>query len=286
MGRGMAANLLRHGARLSVWNRTAARCAPLVESGATLAASPAELARRCDVLCVCVSDTPDVEAVVFGPGGMAEAFRPGQLLIDFSSISADATEEFARRAAAAGVEWIDAPVTGGDVGAREGTLTIMGGGTPAAWQRAVPVLECVGRRLFLMGPSGSGQRTKMANQIAVAGTLASMAEAMAYAQARGMDVARVIEVLGGGAAGSWSMANYGPRLLRGDMRPGFAIRLMAKDMRLVLESAAADGSDRYTVARHLAALFEQMLQEGEGERGIHSVATRMGYTPPTTAEGT
>lgn len=280
MGRGMSSNLLKRFGRLTIWNRTASRAEGLVAAGALLADSPAAVARTCNAVCVCVSDTPDVEQVVFGPGGAAEGLQAGSLLIDFSSISDKATERFAAKVEALGAAWVDAPVSGGDVGARNGTLTVMAGGAPEAFDRAMPVFEAVGKKIVHIGPVGSGQRTKMANQIAVCGTLLSMAETLNFAREKGMDVAKVLDVVSSGAAGSWSLANYGPRELKGDFEPGFAVALMAKDLRLVLENLEGLDAD-YTAVRKLAAVFEGMKQQGEGDRGTHSAIRQLGWPRET-----
>lgn len=276
IGRGMCGNLLAKGADLTVWNRTASRVEALVSEGARSAASPAEAVRGADVVCVCVSDTPDVEAVVFGKDGALEGMRAGTTLVDFSTISAAATVAFAGRAGEKGVDWLDAPVSGGDVGAREGTLTIMAGGDSDVYQRVLPILWMVGRNIHHMGPVGSGQQTKMVNQVAVAGTLASMGEALVFAREQGMDIDKVLEVIASGAAGSWSLSNYGPRLLRGDYNPGFSINLMLKDLRIVLD--AMEGLDsEYTVTRHLAEIYERMVKDGRGDLGNHAAALEMGW---------
>lgn len=276
IGSGMCSNLIQKGADLTIWNRTSAKVEPFLEKGASRAASPAEAASGSDLVCVCVSDTPDVEAVVFGENGALAGMKEGAVLVDFSTISAAATEDFSRRAADRHVAWVDAPVSGGDVGARQGTLTIMAGGDPVAFERVHPILEMVGKNIHLMGPVGSGQRTKMANQVAVTGTIASMAEALVFAKAQGMDPAKVLEVIASGAAGSWSLSNYGPRLLKGDYNPGFSIKLMFKDLRIVLD-AMEDLEGDFTVTNHLAAIYEKMNSEGLGHLGNHAAALEKGW---------
>lgn len=276
IGRGMVGNLLNHWPNLPVWNRTASRCEPFAERGAVPVATPAELARRCNVIAVCVSDTPDVEAVVFGKGGLLEGAQPGTIIVDFSTISPERTIDFARRAAERGVRWVDAPVSGGDVGARNGTLTIMAGGEREDFDRVLPMLERVGRKIVHMGPVGSGQKTKLVNQVAVMGTIVSMAESMNFAREMGMDVAAVIDVVGSGAAGSWSLNNYGPRVLKGDFAPGFSIQLMAKDLRLVRENLAGLKADYETVLK-LSAICDRLVSEGKGHEGLHAVVKELGW---------
>lgn len=276
MGTSMAGHLLRVFGGLTVWNRSAARAEGLAQAGARVAATPAEAARGADIVCLCVSDTRAVQDVVFGPQGVAEDLAPGALVLDFSTISDGATEDFARRVAALGARWVDAPVSGGDVGARNGTLTIMAGGAAEDFARALPIFQAFGRKIEHMGPVGAGQRTKLANQIAVVGTLVSLAESLNYAREKGMDVARVLDVIGSGAAGSWSLSNYGPRLLAGNLAPGFSAKLMTKDLRLVRESLEGLGAD-YSTTRRITELFEAMVADGDGGLGNHAIATRLGW---------
>lgn len=276
MGGPMAGHLLKRFGSLVVWNRTPARAEALVSQGARSVDSPRTLAESCDVICLCVADTPDVESVVFGGDGLYDGLRSGTLIIDFSTISAKATEQFAARVRAQGAGWVDAPMSGGDVGARNATLTIMAGGSEQDYARALPILEAIGKNLFHMGPVGNGQRTKLANQIGVVGTIVSMGEAFNFARESGMDVEKVWQVISSGAAGSWSLSNYGPRALRGDWKPGFAASLMAKDMRLVLEALEGLGSD-YTLVRRMTEFYEAMAREGEGNLGNHAVIRRLGW---------
>lgn len=277
MGRGMVANILKQYPVVTVWNRTPERTEPLVALGAVPAVTPAELAAQSDIVCICVSDTPDVEQVIFGPRGVVETIPPETLLIDFSTICPDRTVQLAGRLrATTGAPWVDAPVSGGDVGARNGTLTVMAGGLPEDFARALPLLESVGKKIVHMGPVGAGQRTKLCNQIAVMGTIVSMAEAMNFARESGMDVARVIEVVGSGAAGSWSLNNYGPRILRGDFAPGFALSLMAKDLRIVLRNLEDKKAD-YSTVKRMAELCEQMLADGNGHEGLHALVKALGW---------
>jgi 3-hydroxyisobutyrate dehydrogenase-like beta-hydroxyacid dehydrogenase len=185
-----------------------------------------------------VPDTPDVESVV---ARIEPALHKGQLVIDMSTIAPAAERAIAERLARAGAEYLDAPVSGGESGAIEGTLTIMVGGGEAAYQRALPLFEKLGRRVTHMGPPGAGQMTKLANQIAVALTLEAAAEALALAESGGLDGARVLEAIGAGAAGSWQLANLGPKIIAKDWRPGFFIKLIRKDLRLVTDAAREGG---------------------------------------------
>lgn len=239
MGKSMAANLLKAQARLSVWNRTPSRCDALADLGAAVADSPADLAaRQPQILCINVSDTPDVEQVLFGPEGVVHGAHKGLIVIDHSTILPQATRDFAARLAEQGITLLDAPVSGGDQGAKAGTLSIMVGGDAEAFAAAQPVLACMGKTITHLGGPGSGQLCKACNQAAVANTLMGVCEALRLAGAGGLDVAQVIEVLGGGAAGSWQLAQLGPRIVAGDYAPGFMIDLVIKDLRIVLDCAA------------------------------------------------
>jgi 3-hydroxyisobutyrate dehydrogenase len=241
MGRGMAANLLRAGFPLTVWNRTPERTEPLGAAGAAVAANPAELAATSDIVITCVSDTPDVEAVILGPQGVIHGIRPGSLVIDMSTISPQATRSIAAALAERGVDMLDAPVSGGSEGAAQGTLSIMVGGEAAALQRAMPILQAMGKRITHVGPHGAGQTVKLVNQVLVVGNCLAMCEALLLAQAGGVDLARTLEAVSGGAAGSWMLSQRGPQILARDWRPGFTIALQQKDLRLVLETADQQG---------------------------------------------
>ncbi len=241
MGRGMAMNLLRAGFPLTVWNRTAERAEPLAAAGAAAASSPAALAAVSDIIITCVSDTPDVEAVILGPQGVLAGIRPGSLVVDMSTISPQATRRIAALLAERGAAMLDAPVSGGSEGAANGTLSIMVGGEAADVQRALPVLQAMGKRITHVGPHGAGQTVKLVNQVMVVGNCLAMAEGLLLAQAGGVDLARTLEAVSGGAAGSWMLSNRGPQILARDWRPGFTVALQQKDLRLVLEAADQQG---------------------------------------------
>jgi 3-hydroxyisobutyrate dehydrogenase len=241
MGRGMAANLLRAGFPLTVWNRTRERAEPLATAGAAVAASPAELAAASDIVITCVSDTPDVEKVILGPQGVIHGIRPGSLVIDMSTISPEATRTIAAALAERGVDMLDAPISGGSEGAAQGTLSIMVGGQATALQRAMPVLQAMGKRITHVGPHGAGQTVKLVNQVLVVGNCLAMCEALLLAEAGGVDLERTLEAVSGGAAGSWMLSQRGPQILARDWRPGFTIALQQKDLRLVLEAADQQG---------------------------------------------
>lgn len=270
MGRPMARNLLHAGFDLTVWNRTAATCAPLVEEGAWEAASPAEVSRNCDVVITIVGDTSDVEAVLFGPEGVFEGIGPGKVVIDMSTISPEATERFAARLAEQGADMLDAPVSGGDSGAVEGRLAIMVGGKEAVFRRCLPIFEAMGEHVVHMGPHGAGQRTKLANQVICALNLLATAEGIEFARAAGLDPAKVLSVVTKGAAASWMLENLGPRMIARDWRPGFFIRLQDKDMRLVREAVAHMGL-KLAGSELAASLFAKANRRGLGDEGTQAL---------------
>lgn len=270
MGAGMARNLLRAGFDVTVYNRTSARTQPLVAAGATAADSPQQLAGRCQVVLLCVSDTPDVEAVLFGEDGLAAGLAEGTLVVDTSTVSPEATREWAERLAAQGVALVDAPVSGGSEGAQNGTLSVMVGGTDAAVERARPYLDAIGSTVTHVGDSGAGQTCKLANQILVVVNMLGVAEALVFAKAGGLDLAKTIDAVKGGAAGSWMLANRGPQVIVDDWRPGFTIDLQQKDLRLVLEAAAATGVPALGTAQ-ISQLYRVLQQDGLGGEGNHAL---------------
>jgi 3-hydroxyisobutyrate dehydrogenase len=270
MGRGMVANLLRAGFAVTVWNRTARRLAPLLEMGATAAASPADLAGQSDIIITCVSDTPDVEAVVLGEAGVGQGARPGSLLIDCSTISPQATKMMARQLAEQGVHWLDAPVSGGSEGAANGTLSIMVGGAAEQFERAQPVLQAMGRTITHVGPTGAGQTVKLVNQILVVVTMLGVSEALLFAEAGGLDLEKTLTAVAGGAAGSWSLSNRGPQMIARDWRPGFTIDLQQKDLRLVLETADQLGMPLLGTSL-IFQLYRTLQQQGLGGEGNHAL---------------
>ncbi|WP_374689693.1 NAD(P)-dependent oxidoreductase [Promineifilum sp.] len=271
MGRGMAANLLKAGFPLTVWNRTAGRAAPLVDAGAAAGDSPAGVARHSDIIVTCVSDTPDVEAVVLGPAGVIEGARPGALVIDCSTISPATTRDIAARLRERGVHFLDAPVSGGSEGAAKGTLSIMVGGEAEQVERAKPVLAAMGKTITHVGGPGAGQMVKLVNQILVVVTMQGVAEALLFAQAGGLDLEQTLAAVGGGAAGSWMLNNRGPQVIQRDFRPGFTIDLQQKDLRLVLETADQLGIPLPSTAM-VFQFYRALQQQGLGGDGNHALA--------------
>lgn len=270
MGGGMARNLLAKGHALTVWNRSAQRLAPIVAAGAAAADGPADLAARSDLILLCVSDTPDVEQVTLGPGGILARLSPGSLVIDHSSISPAVTRRLAEAVAAQGAHWLDAPVSGGSEGAARGTLSIMVGGEAAQLERARPYLSAYGTTITHVGPSGAGQLTKIVNQILVVVTQQGVGEALLLAQAGGLDLDTTVDAVKGGAAGSWMLANRGPQMARRDWRPGFTIDLQQKDLRLALEAADELGVPLPATAL-VFQLYRGLQQRGLGAEGNHAL---------------
>lgn len=235
MGGGMAANLEKRGHSLTVWNRTAHKAealnAPLVEHARNV--GPAS-----DIVFVCVSDTPDVEEVVFGDSGVIHGMTEGDLLVDHSTISPSVTRQLAAQAAERGIEWLDAPVSGGSEGAAKGQLAIMVGGPTEALERATPFMEAYAKSIVHVGEeNGAGQTVKAVNQVLVALNQLAASEALMLAEASGLDLAKTLSAVEGGAAGSWMLSNRGPQMIERDWRPGFTIDLQQKDLRIVLDAA-------------------------------------------------
>ena len=264
MGKPMAANILKAGFPVVVYNRTRAKADDLVQNGATWADSPAEAARQADIVFTNVSDSPDVLEMVFGPGGIVEGAHPGLIYIDNSTIAPAASREINARLSPLGVSCLDAPVSGGDIGAQNGTLTIMVGGEADALEKALPVLQAMGKKITHVGPSGAGQIAKAANQIMVAAQMVAEAELLIFAQKAGADPEKVIEAIKAGAAQCWTLDVKPPRLFAGNRQPGFKARLQAKDLNIVMQTAR-----EYEVgipATAIAAqLYNGMVANGMGD---------------------
>lgn len=271
MGAAMAGHLARAGHPLTVWNRTPGRAAELVALGATEAATPGALARASDVIVICVSDTPDVESVLFGPGGVAAGAGRGSLLIDCSTISPGATRSFAEKLAAQGVAMVDAPVSGGSEGAKQATLTIFVGGETAAVERARPILATIGKTITHVGPIGAGQAVKAVNQVVIAGIYLGVAEGMVLAMRAGLDPALVATALGGGVARSWILENRSGKMIANDYPLGFRTSLHLKDLAIALDLARSVG-----VALPVSALAAQLeaglVARGYGDEDMSNLA--------------
>jgi 3-hydroxyisobutyrate dehydrogenase len=275
MGSAMASNLLKAGYTVTVWNRTLSKCDPIAKLGAKVAPSPKDVAAaQPDLICINVTDTPDVEAVIFGENGiLAGINKHGKkpVIIDHSTINPVATQAFAKRLQEQGIEFVDAPVSGGDVGARNATLSIMVGGSPEAFETCKPMFEKVGKSIIHMGPAGMGQVCKACNQIAVSVNLLAACEAMAMAQKCGLDLEKMIQVISGGAGGSWQLANLGPRIAKGDMAPGFMIDLVLKDLAIVAEAARARGVPLAGTAL-AETYFRSAQSQGAGKKGTQAMS--------------
>jgi 3-hydroxyisobutyrate dehydrogenase len=268
MGQHMARNLHRAGLLAGVWNRTPARSdAFAAETGCTAFASPAELAAACDAVFTCVSADADLLSVV---DALLPALRRGSIVVDCSTVAAVTAREAAARVAAAGSQFLDCPVSGGVEGARNATLAIMCGGEPGAFERARPLLEALGKSVVRMGPSGAGQATKATNQILCAGAIQVAAEAMAFAQAEGLPLERVIEILGQGAGSSWYFVHRAPFMAKGEYPAGFRVRLHDKDLRICREMAARHGAVLPLVEATLAD-YARLIAAGHAEEDISTI---------------
>jgi len=271
MGGAMAANVARAGFAVSAWNRTPGRASELGELGVRLAPSPAEVASGSDLVVTIVSDTPDVEAVLFGDRGVASGAAAGSLVVDMSTIAPAATRGFAGRLAAQGVAMLDAPVSGGSEGAKKGTLTIFVGGEAADLERARPVLAAMGTTITHVGPIGSGQAVKAVNQVILAGAYLGVAEGIVLAIKAGLDVEQVVAALSGGAAQSWVLANRSGRMIQNDYPLGFKVALHRKDLGIALQLARETGT-----SLPISALCEQieagLIGKGHGDDDMSAVA--------------
>ncbi len=270
MGGPMALNLLKAGQSLFVYNRTVSKCSALERQGATVCASPAEVAATSEIVFLNVTDTPDVEAVLFDPGGVIESARAGLVVIDNSTISPQATRDFAARLRERGVDYLDAPVSGGDVGARQRTLAIMVGGDVAVFARCRPLLEILGSKVTHLGPVGAGQTCKAINQLFCALHMLACSEGIALARQGGLNPDLVVEVISSGAGGSWALKNLGPKIVAGDMCPGFMIDLLCKDLNYTLELGTQGGQPLLGTAL-VQQLFNAAQIQGLGEKGTQAL---------------
>ena len=272
MGRPAAINLLRAGYLVHVWARREESTQPVVAQGAVACASAKAVAQQADIIFTNVSDTADVEQVILGADGILEGARPGSVVVDMSTISPAATRRIAERLGEQGVSMLDAPVSGGERGAIEGTLSIMVGGPEGVFQRVFPLLQVMGRNIVHIGGAGAGQVTKACNQVVIAQTIAAVGEAFVLAKSSGVDPARVRQALLGGFAGSRVLETHGQRMLDGDYRPGFKAKLHKKDMRIVMETAEELGIALPGVA--LATQFlNALIGAGGGELDSAAICT-------------
>jgi 3-hydroxyisobutyrate dehydrogenase len=294
MGLPMCRNLLTAGYPVNVHNRSRNRAEGLIEAGATWRPSPAEVAADANVIFSIVGFPSDVREVILGADGVLSGARPGSVIVDMTTSEPSLAEEIHEAARARDVDALDAPVSGGDIGARDAALVVMVGGSEPAFQRVLPLLEKLGREIVYAGGPGAGQHTKMVNQIAIASGMVGVCEALLYAYRAGLDLQRVLHTISGGAAGSWSLTNYAPRMLRRDFSPGFKVEHFLKDLRIALDEAA-----RMSLALPGLALVRQLyiaLQaQGGGQLGTHALVIalarlsdvdwHLGTAPATASTG-
>jgi 3-hydroxyisobutyrate dehydrogenase len=268
MGAGMARNLHKRGLLTHVWNRTPERAASLSrELGVTLAASPSEIASSCDCVVLCIAADADVLHVI---DSIEASLRPGSVVIDCSTVSADTARTAAEKLRARNVEFLDAPVSGGVEGARNGTLAIMVGGGEQAFTRAIPVLDAMGTTVTLFGPSGAGQAAKATNQIMCAGIIQAVSEAMAFAKAEGLPLDKLIDTLGKGAGSSWYFVNRAPNMVRNSYPPGFRVRLHQKDLKICHDMAARHGVQLPVIEMTLHH-YRRLIELGYGDEDISTL---------------
>lgn len=271
MGAAMALNILKAGFALTVHNRTRKREEPVAQAGARRAGSPKEAARDADIVITCLSDTPDVEAVVLGENGIRQGAKAGAVVVDMSTISPSATRRMAAELARKGIRMLDAPVSGGSEGAQKGTLAIMIGGDAADVAKAMPVLSAMGKSITHVGPNGAGQMTKAINQVIVAGAYLAVAEGITLGLKAGLDMEKVVQALAGGAAGSWVLNHRSANMIKNEYPLGFRVRLHRKDVAIVLEAARELG-----VFLPATALVEQiengLISQGFGDEDLSAVA--------------
>ena len=270
MGSSMVRHLLEADYEVNVYNRTQSKAMPLVEEGAVWKDTPAEIAETSDVILTIVGYPEDVEQVYFGEDGVFSGLSEGKTIIDMTTSTPALAEKLAGKAEEIGVFALDAPVSGGDLGAKNGTLTVMVGGTQAAYDKVQPILETFSGSLNLFGEAGSGQHTKMANQIMVAGTMTGLTEMMVYANKAGLNLEEVVRTVNGGAARNWSLENYGPRIIQADYSPGFFVKHFVKDLKIALDEAAKMDLD-LPATKQAYELYKQLEDAGHEDSGTQSL---------------
>jgi 3-hydroxyisobutyrate dehydrogenase-like beta-hydroxyacid dehydrogenase len=278
MGYPMAGHVLRAGLEICVFNRNAARAEQwCAEYGGDMALTPAEAAKNADVVLVCVGNDDDVRAVVLGESGALSAMKPGAILVDHTTASADLARELAGAAQQQGKQFLDAPVSGGQAGAENGALTVMIGGDPSTYDLAKPIIDCYSRFSKLLGPAGHGQLAKMVNQICIAGVVQGLAEGLNFAMQAGLEGEALIETLSKGAAGSWQMENRYQTMLQDQYEFGFAVDWMRKDLGIALAEAAKNGAE-LPVTALVDRFYQEVQAAGGGRWDTSSLLTR--YTRP------
>lgn len=270
MGKSMATHLLKAGYHVHVYNRTKAKAQELLEQGASWSENVADLAAECNVIITMIGYPKDVEEIYLGPNGLLSHAKRETYLLDMTTSSPELAIRIFQAAKQKEMYALDAPVSGGDIGAKEARLAIMVGGESADFETVLPILELMGKNILLQGPAGAGQHTKMCNQIAIAANMMGVCEAIAYAKKSGLDPLRVLKTIETGAAGSWSLSNLAPRMLSGNFEPGFYIKHFIKDMKIAIESAQQ--MDLNTPALNLAMkLYDQLANEGEENSGTQAL---------------
>ncbi|WP_297079027.1 NAD(P)-dependent oxidoreductase [uncultured Enterococcus sp.] len=270
MGQAMAQHLLDAGHELFVFNRTKEKTDQLVTNGAIWCETPQKISQVAEIICTMVGYPKDVEEIYYGEQGIFASDLTEKLLIDFTTSTPKLAEKIAQSAKKVGAQSLDAPVSGGDLGAKNATLTIMVGGEQSAFERALPLFKQIGKTYQLHGTAGKGQHTKMANQIMIAGTMTGMTEMLVYANRANLDLEKVIETLGGGSASNWSMLNYGPRILKEDYTPGFFVKHFIKDLKIALDEAKRMKLELPATAL-ATSLYEQLADKGFENDGTQAL---------------
>ena len=270
MGRSMAANLMKNGYTVHVYSRTKSKADSLISAGAVWKESPALVAQGADLIITIVGYPADVEEVYFGADGIIATAKAGSYLIDMTTSSPELAQRITAAAAKRGLHALDAPVSGGDIGAREARLSIMVGGERKSFEQVLPVFNAMGKNIVYQGPAGSGQHTKMCNQIAIAAGMLGVCEAIAYARKSGLDPTTVLSSIESGAAGSWSLSNLGPRIIAGNFAPGFYVKHFIKDM--TIASTSADSLELETPGLDLAKrMYEKLAAQGGEDFGTQAL---------------
>lgn len=270
MGKSMAENLMKNGYMVTVYTRTEKKAASLVSMGASWAESPEDCARGQDAVITMVGFPKDVEEVYFGSHGIFQSAAPGSYVIDMTTTSPKLSVRIYEEGKRLGIHALDAPVSGGDTGAKNGTLSIMVGGDKEAYEACLPVFSCMGKEIHYEGKAGYGQHTKMANQIALAGAIGGVCEALAYGKAAGLDLNTMLDSISKGAAGSWQMSNMAPRILKGDLKPGFFVKHYIKDMSIASEEADEAGI-YLDVLETVLSMYEAVAEEGFEDAGTQAL---------------
>jgi 3-hydroxyisobutyrate dehydrogenase len=270
MGKSMAANLLKAGFEVFVYTRTKDKASELLLQGAKWASAPKEIAQKANVIISMVGYPSDVEEIYLGKNGLIENGKQGTHLIDMTTSTPSLAVKIAEEAKKRGMESLDAPVSGGDIGARDAKLTIMVGGSSEAFEAVLPIFDIIGSNVVHQGPAGSGQHTKMCNQIAIASNMIGVTEAISYAQKAGLDPERVLRSISSGSAGSWSLSNLVPRMVEGDFEPGFYIKHFIKDMKIALDEAERMGMDAPGLSLS-KSLYEGLAEAGEENSGTQAL---------------